>query len=246
MARYNLAEWGLRRPTLTAYLIGLILLAGTVAFFRLGQTDMPDWTMRAMPIRVFWPGASAEQIEQQVVDKIERKLQDTPHLDSLISTAKPGEAWIWVNLENSLPNPKEVVPELWYQVRKKVGDIRHTLPPGVRGPYFNDEFGDVYPLVYGVWGDDFDYAELKDQADWLREELLRLPIVEKVVMIGAQPQRVYVDLSTARLGNLRVSPLALTEAIAAHNAMQAAGSIEHIDGRLRLRLGGQFAVFGFP
>ena len=240
MTRYNLAEWGLRRPTLTAYLIGLILLAGTVAFFRLGQTDMPDWTMRAMPIRVFWPGATAEQIEQQVVDKIERKLQDTPHLDSLISTAKPGEAWIWVNLENSLPNPKEVVPELWYQVRKKVGDFRHTLPPGVRGPYFNDEFGDVYPLVYGVWGDDFDYAELKDQADWLREELLRLPIVEKVVMIGAQPQRVYVDLSTARLGNLRVSPLALTEAIAAHNAVQAAGSIEHIDGRLRLRLSGQF------
>lgn len=96
MTRYNLAEWGLRRPTLTAYLIGLVLLAGTVAFFRLGQTDMPDWTMRAMPIRVFWPGASAEQIEQQVVDKIERKLQDTPYLDSLISTAPcaaSGPSW---------------------------------------------------------------------------------------------------------------------------------------------------------
>ncbi|HEY0675354.1 MAG TPA: efflux RND transporter permease subunit [Immundisolibacter sp.] len=241
MSRYNLAEWGLRRPALTAYLIGLILVAGAVAFFRLGQTDMPDWTMRAMPIRVFWPGASAEQIEQQVVDKIERKLQDTPYLDSLISTSKPGEAWIWVNLENSLTDPKTKVPDIWYQVRKKVGDIRDTLPPGVQGPYFNDEFGDVYPLVYGIWGDEFSYAELKDQADWLREELLRLPIVEKVVLIGAQPQRVYLNLSTARLGNLRVSPLALTEAIAGHNAMQAAGQIENTADRLRLRLGGQFS-----
>lgn len=242
MSRYNLAEWGLRRPALTVYLIGLLLLGGAVAFFGLGQTDMPDWTMRAMPIRVFWPGASAEQIEQQVVDKIERKLQDTPHLDSLISTSKPGEAWIWVNLENSLANPKTVVPNIWYQVRKKVGDIRDTLPPGVQGPYFNDEFGDVYPLVYGIWGDEFSYAELKDQADWLREELLRLPIVEKVVLIGAQPQRVYIDLSTARLGNLRISPLALTEAIAGHNAMQPAGQIENTTDRIRLRLGGQFAT----
>ena len=240
MSRYNLAEWGLRRPALTAYLIGLILVGGTVASFGLGQTDMPDWTLRAMPIRVFWPGASAEQIEQQVVDKIERKLQDTPYLKSLISTSKPGEAWIWVNLENSLTDPKTKVPDIWYQVRKKVGDIRDTLPPGVQGPYFNDEFGDVYPLVYGIWGDEFSYAELKDQADWLREELLRLPIVEKVVLIGAQPQRVYLNLSTARLGNLRVSPLTLTEAIAGHNAMQAAGQIENATDRLRLRLGGQF------
>nr|ART38719.1 G316 [uncultured bacterium] len=241
MSRYNLAEWGLRRPALTVYLIGLLLLGGAVAFFGLGQTDMPDWTMRAMPIRVFWPGASAEQIEQQVVDKIERKLQDTPYLKSLISTSKPGQAWIWVNLENSLTDPKTKVPDIWYQVRKKVGDIRDTLPPGVQGPYFNDEFGDVYPLVYGIWGDEFSYAELKDQADWLREELLRLPIVEKVVLVGAQPQRVYLNLSTARLGNLRVSPLALTEAIAGHNAMQAAGQIENTSDRLRLRLGGQFS-----
>ncbi|MFP5463482.1 MAG: efflux RND transporter permease subunit [Gammaproteobacteria bacterium] len=240
MSRYNLAEWGLRRPALTVYLIGLLLVGGAVAFFSLGQTDMPNWTMRAMPIRVFWPGASAEQIEQHVVDKIERKLQDTPYLDSLISTSKPGEAWIWVNLENSLPDPQTKVPDIWYQVRKKVGDIRETLPPGVQGPYFNDEFGDVYPLVYGIWGDEFSYAELKDQADWLREELLRLPIVEKAVLVGAQPQRVYIDLSTARLGNLRVSPLALTEAIAGHNAMQPAGQIENTADRLRLRLGGQF------
>ena len=240
MTRYNLAEWGLRRPALTAYLIGLILLTGTVAFLNLGQTDMPDWTMRNMPIRVLWPGASAEQMEQQVIDKIERKLQDTPYLDNLISASKPGEAWIWVNLENTMTDPKGKVPDIWYQVRKKVSDIRDTLPPGVQGPYFNDEFGDVYPLVYGVWGDEFSYAELKDQADWLREELLRLPIVEKVVLVGAQPQRVYLNLSTARLGNLRVSPLALTDAIAGHNAMQPAGQIENAADRIRLRLGGQF------
>jgi multidrug efflux pump len=239
-SRYNLAEWGLRHPALTAYLIGLVLLGGAVAFFRLGQTDMPDWTMRAMPIRVFWPGASAEQIEQQVVDKIERKLQDTPHLDNLISTTKPGEAWIWVNLKNSLTDPKDAVPKIWYQVRKKVGDIQDTLPPGVQGPYFNDEFGDVFPLVYGIWGDEFSYAELKDQADWLRQELLRLDITEKVLLIGEQPQRVYVDLSTARLGNLRVSPLTLIDAIVGHNAMQPAGQIENATERLRLRLGGQF------
>ena len=242
MTRYNLAEWGLRRPALTAYLIGLILLSGTVAFLTIGQTDMPDWTLRNMPVRVYWPGASAEQIEQQVVDKIERKLQDTPYLDNLISNSKPGEAWIWVNLENSMTDPKTRVPDIWYQVRKKVSDIRDTLPPGVQGPYFNDEFGDVFPLVYGVWGDEFSYAELKDQADWLREELLRLPIIEKVVLVGAQPQRVYVDLSTARLGNLRVSPLALTEALAGHNAMQPAGQIENGSERIRLRLGGQFAA----
>ncbi len=240
MSRYNLAEWGLRRPALMSFLIGLVLLAGTVAFLNLGQTDMPDWTMRNMLLRVYWPGASAEQMEQQVVDKIERKLQDTPYLDNVSSTSKPGEAWIWVNLKNSLTDPKTIVPEVWYQVRKKVGDIRDSLPPGVQGPYFNDEFGDVHPLVYGIWGDEFSYAELKHHADWLREELLRLDIVAKVELTAAQPQRVYVDLSTARLGNLQVSPLALTEAIAGQNAMQPAGQIENATDRLRLRLGGQF------
>ncbi len=241
MSRYNLAEWGLRRPVLTAYLIGLVLLAGTVAFFSLGQTDMPNYTVRTMLLRVYWPGASAAQIEQQVVDKIERKLQETPWLDNVSSTSKPGEAWIWVNLSTSLADPAPVVPQIWYQVRKKVSDIQASLPPGVRGPYFDDEFGDVHPLIYGVWGDEFSYAELKDRADWLRDELLRLDIVEKVVLTAAQPQRAYVEFSTARLANLRVSPLALIDAIAGQNAMQPAGMVENPDGRTRLRLGGQFA-----
>ncbi|MDD3650545.1 efflux RND transporter permease subunit [Immundisolibacter sp.] len=240
MTRYNVAEWGLRHPALTAYLIGLVLLTGTVAFFSLGQTDMPNWTMRNMLLRVYWPGASAEQIEQQVVDKIERKLQETPWLDNVASTSKPGEAWIWVNLSNFLADPKPVVPDIWYQVRKKVGDIRDSLPPGVQGPYFDDEFGDVYPLVYGVWGDDFSYVELKKQADWLRDELLRLDIVEKVVEVAIQPQRVFVEFDTARLANLRLSPLALIEALAGHNAMQPAGMIENGSERVRLRLDGQF------
>ncbi|WP_448509018.1 efflux RND transporter permease subunit [Immundisolibacter sp.] len=240
MLRYNLAAWGLRRPALTTYLIGLILLAGTVALLNLGQTDMPDWTLRNMLLRVYWPGASAEQIEQQVVDKIERKLQDLPYLDNVTSTSTPGEAWIWVNLTNRMTDTRRIVPQAWYQVRKRVGDIRDSLPAGVQGPYFNDEFGDVHPLVYGVWGDEFSYAELKHSADWLREELLRQDIVEKVVLVADQPQRVYANLSTARLGNLRISPLALIEAIAGRNAVQPAGQIENAADRLRLRLGGQF------
>jgi multidrug efflux pump len=240
MSRYNLAEWGLRRPAITVYLIGLVLLAGVAAFFSLGQTDLPNWTMRNMLLRVYWPGASAEQIEQQVVDKIERKLQDTPYLDNIASTSKPGEAWIWVNLRGSLGNVEQSVPQVWYQVRKKVGDIGDSLPPGVQGPYFDDEFGDVYPLVYAIWGDEFSYAELKDHADSLRQQLLRLDIVHKVVLTAAQPQRVYVEFSTARLTQLRMSPLAVIEAISGQNAIQPAGLVESMDGRAHLRLDGQF------
>lgn len=237
---FNLSAWALRHGPLTRYFIVLVMAVGAWAYTGLGQRDMPRWTVRTMIVHVVWPGATATQMAEQVVDKLERKLQETPELDAVTSTSLPGQAFILVNLRVSFGETWRV-GEAWYQARKKIGDLRASLPPGVQGPFVNDEFSDIYPLIYAVWGDEFSPAEQRDWALFLRQELLRLPAVAKVDLVGERPEQVHVDFRTARLAGAGITPLALAAALEGRGAMRATGMAETPDGRVRLRVNGPFA-----
>ncbi len=174
----NLSAWALDHQPLIRYLIGLLLLSGTYAYFTLGQMEDPEFTVKVMIMQVYWPGATAREMEQQVTDRLERKLQETPWLDFIRSYSRPGAATIFVQLKESTPS--KAVPNLWYQVRKKVSDVHHELPTAVIGPFFNDEYDDTFGSIYAFTADGFSYAELKHQVDYVRQELLRLNNVNKV------------------------------------------------------------------
>ncbi|MBL4622581.1 MAG: efflux RND transporter permease subunit [Immundisolibacteraceae bacterium] len=240
MSRTNLSGLAIRMPGLTWYLIVILLLLGFFGFKSLGQTDMPTWTLRIMVLQVQWPGATAIEIEQQVVDKIERKLQETPWLDNISSFSRPGEGFIFFALRIDTPDIFTTSKKIWYQVRKRVGDMRFQLPDGVIGPFFNDEFGDVFPLVYTLSGEGFNNAELKDQADFLRQELLRLPTVDKVTLLGVQPEKVYIEFSRDRLANLNIDPLTLVETIRQQNSIAPGGVVHSSHQRGWLRIEGGY------
>ncbi len=169
---FNLSKWALLHPALTRYLMLVLMALGFAAYFQLGQDEDPPFTFRVMVVRSFWPGATAQQMAEQVTDKIERTLQEAPYPDKIRSFSKPGESTIIFQLKDNF-HPSEV-PEVWYQVRKKIGDMRGSLPVGVQGPFFNDEFGDVYGVIYALESDGFSTAEVKSLADMVRQELLRV------------------------------------------------------------------------
>ncbi len=183
---FNLSKWALDHAALTRYLMIVLLLLGIASYFQLGQDEDPPFTFRAMVVRTYWPGATAQQVAEQVTDKIERALQEVPYADKIRSYSKPGESQIIFQIKDS-SKPSDV-PNVWYSVRKKVGDIRSTLPSGIQGPFFNDEFGDVYGVIYALQADGFNYAELKTFADDVRQRLLRVPDVAKVELFGAQDE----------------------------------------------------------
>jgi multidrug efflux pump subunit AcrB len=236
--RFNLSTWALEHQPLLRYLMVVLLLGGIVAFTQLGQDEDPPFTFRAMVVRAFWPGATAQQMAEQVTDKLERKLQETPHIDKINSYSKPGETLIIVQLQDSAP-PREV-QQLWYQVRKKIGDIRATLPPGVLGPFFNDEFGDVYGVIFAFSADGFSYRELKDYVDWARQQLLRVPNVAKVDLFGVQDDRIYIEIAHKRLAQLGLSVPALVDQIATQNALEPAGVLSLPTDNLQIRVSGEF------
>jgi multidrug efflux pump len=235
---FNLSAWALRHRTLTQFFLVLFTLAGVLAYATLGLKEEPEFKFKTMVVRVLWPGATAQEIEQQVTDKLERKLQDTPHLDFLRSYSRPGESVIFVNLLGS--TRARTVDDTWYQVRKKVADMRFELPAGVRGPFFNDEFGDTYSNIYAVTGDGFGYADLKDYADLLRVELLRVPGVEKVDLLGEQDEKVYVQYSSQKLANLGLDPQQLFAALAQQNRIEPAGRVDTGATNLQVRVTGGF------
>ena len=182
---FNLSKWALDHEPLTRYLMVVLLLLGLAWYFQLGQDEDPPFTFRAMVVRTYWPGATAQQVAEQVTDKIERTLQEVPYADIIRSYSKPGESQIIFQIKDS-SKPSEVA-NVWYTVRKKVGDMRPTLPQGIQGPFFNDEFGDVYGVIYALEADTgFSYAELKTFADDVRQQLLRVPDVAKVELFGVQ------------------------------------------------------------
>ncbi|RAQ09997.1 AcrB/AcrD/AcrF family protein [Burkholderia cepacia] len=236
--RFNLSAWALRHQALVVYLIALATLAGILAYTRLAQSEDPPFTFRVMVIRTFWPGATARQVQEQVTDRIGRKLQETPAIDFLRSYSRPGESLIFFTMKDSAP--VKDVPETWYQIRKKVGDIGYTLPPGVQGPFFNDEFGDVYTNIWTLEGDGFTPAQLHDYADQLRTVLLRVPGVGKVDYFGDPEQRIFIEVNNAQLTRLGISPQQLGQAINAQNDISSAGVLTTADDRVFVRPSGQF------
>jgi multidrug efflux pump len=236
--KFNLSKWALEHPALTRYLMVVLMLLGFASYFQLGQDEDPPFTFRVMAIRVFYPGATAQQVNEQVVDKIEKTLQEVPLSDKIRSYAKPGEALIIFQIKDS-GNPKEV-PNIWYTVRKKVGDIRGTLPAGVQGPFFNDEFGDVFGVMYALKTDGFSYAEGKAFADDIRQRLLRVKDVAKVELFGQQDEKLYVEISQKRLSQLGLDLNAVIGQLGAQNAVEPAGVMATPLDMVQIRVGGQF------
>src|SRR3954469_19725981 len=236
LRRFNLSEWALSHQTLGLYLMMVVAIVGVGSYLRLGQAEDPDFTFKLMVVRTNWPGASADEVERQLTDRLERKLQETPHLDFLRSYSKPGESTVFVFVKDS-SRPDEI-KDTWYQVRKKVGDIRGTLPQGIQGPFFNDEFGDTFGNIYALTGDGYSYAQLKDVADRIRNRLLRVKDVAKVDLIGEQEEKIYVELANAKLATLGVEPSVVFAALAQQNAVAATGSFETPSDRIYIRASG--------
>ncbi len=237
-SRFNISRWALDHSALTRYLLIVLMVLGSVAYFQLGQDEDPPFTFRAMALRVFWPGATAQQVAEQVTDKLEKTLQEVPYSDKIRSYSKPGEALIIFQVRDSSP-PKEMA-QIWYTVRKKIGDMRATLPAGVIGPFFNDEFGDVYGSIYALSADGFTYQELKDQADRVRQRLLKVKDVNKVAVFGAQDEKLFVEISQKRLAQLGLDFNTVLAQIGQQNAVESAGTINGPTDSVQVRVGGQF------
>ncbi|MDI3380237.1 efflux RND transporter permease subunit [Xenophilus aerolatus] len=235
---FNLSKWALDHAPLTRYLMVVLMLLGFAAYFQLGQDEDPPFTFRAMVVRTYWPGATAQQVAEQVTDKLERTLQEVPYADKIRSYSKPGESQIIFEIKDS-SKPTEVA-NVWYTVRKKIGDMRSTLPGNVQGPFFNDEFGDVYGVIYALQSDGFSYAELKDFADDVRQQLLRVKDVAKVDQFGVQDQKVWIEVSQKRLAQLGLDFNQVLQQLGAQNAVESAGTIQSTQDVVQVRVGGQF------
>ena len=233
---FNLSRWAISHGSFTAFLLVLLLAAGAFSLLRIGQKEDPDFTFRVMVVQVLWPGATTEEMQDQVIDKIERKLQETPGLEFLRSYTRPGFGSIFVNLKGAVRG--EAVKDAFYQARKKVGDIRQTLPEGVIGPFFNDEFGDTYISLYAVAGQGYSYPELKAFAKNARDILLRNPGVAKVDLLGLQDERVFIEVSSSALAERGLSALDIQAALAGQNAMDPAGRIETNERSVRIDVQG--------
>jgi multidrug efflux pump len=233
---FNLSRWAVNHGGFTAFLLVLLLAAGIVSFLRIGQKEDPDFTFRVMVVQVMWPGATVEEMQDQVVDKIERKLQETPGLDFIRSYTRSGFANIFVNLKGSVRG--DAVKDAFYQVRKKIDDIRQTFPEGVVGPFFNDEFGDTYISLYAIAGQGFSYPELKNFAKRARDILLRIPGVAKVDLLGTQDERIFIEVSSATLAERGLTALDIQAALAGQNAIDSGGRIETHDRSVRIDVEG--------
>ena len=238
MKPFNLSEWALNNRSIVVYLMIVAVLAGTLSFLRLGRAEDPVFTIRTMIVQANWPGASMNDTLNQVTERLERRLQETPNLNRLRSFTQPGQSLIYVELLGSTPDAK--VADTWYQVRKYIGDIRHTLPPGIQGPFFNDDFGDTFGIVYGFTADGFTHRELRDHVEEMRSELLKVPDVSRIEFIGAQDERVFIEFSMEKLAGLGIDRNALIAALQAQNLISPAGTIEGGQERLLLRVSGSF------
>jgi multidrug efflux pump subunit AcrB len=238
MNRLNLSEWAIRHRALVTYFMLMIVVSGIWSYLRLGRSEDPDFTVKTMVVQANWPGATVGDTLEQITDRIESKLQETPSLDYLKSYTSAGQATIFVYLKDS--TPPAAVPDIWYQVRKKVGDIRATLPQGTVGPFFNDEFGDTFGIVYGFTADGFTFRELRDYVVEVRKQLLQLPDISKIDILGAQDERVYVEFSTEKLAGLGIDRAALIAALQAQNAVIPAGVVQTGDEKILVRVSGAF------
>ena len=235
---FNLSKWALDHAALTRYLMIVLMVLGLAAYFQLGQDEDPPFTFRLMVVKAYWPGATAQQMAEQVTDKIERTLQEVPHADKIRSFSKPGETTVLFQVKDSTKAGD--VANIWYTVRKKIGDMRATLPGGVLGPFFNDEFGDVYGVIYALEADGFSSAEVKDFADDIRQKLLRVADVNKVEQFGVQDEKLYIEISQKRLSQLGLDMNQILAQLAQQNAVESAGMLQTPLDVLQVRVAGQF------
>src|SRR5438309_995338 len=239
MSRFNLSQWAITHRALVLFMILVLGAAGAYSYLNLGRGEDPSFTIKNMVVNVSWPGATASEMQTQVADKIEKKLQELPYLDRVESYSQPGVAFIQVILIDRTPPAK--VKDLWYQVRKKVGDIRGDLPAGITGPNFNDEYGDVYSTIYMLTADGQSLADLKARAEDIRQRLLRVPDVNKVDILGEQPQKIFIEFSHTKLATLGITPQQIFESVAKQNAVVAGGSVDTAADRVNVRVTGAFA-----
>jgi multidrug efflux pump len=239
MKRLNLSEWAITHRPLVLFMIILLGAAGLFSYFNLGRAEDPSFTIKVMVVNVQWPGATATEMQAQVADKVEKKLQELPFLDRVESYSQPGVSFIRVILSDRTPPAK--VKDLWYQVRKKVGDMRGSLPAGIIGPSFNDEYGDVYSALYMLTADGLTMADLKARAENIRQRLLRVQDVNKVDIIGERPERIFIEFSHTRLATLGLTPQQIFESVTKQNAVVAGGSIDTASDRINLRVTGAFS-----
>lgn len=236
--RFNLSEWALRNRQIVLFLMLLLAIVGALSYTKLGQSEDPPFTFKAMVIQTRWPGATAEEVSRQVTERVEKKLMETGEYERIVSFSRPGESQVTFIARDSMHSKD--IPELWYQVRKKVSDIRQTLPPGIQGPFFNDEFGTTFGNIYALTGDGFDYAVLKDYADRIQIQLQRVKDVGKVDLLGLQDEKIWVELSNVKLATLGLPLAAVQQALEEQNAVSTAGFFETGSERLQLRVTGNF------
>ncbi len=238
MGGLNLSAWALRHRSLVIYCMIAVTIAGLNAYLSLGRDEDPNFTFRTMVVQAVWPGATVEETLKQVTERIERKLQETKSLDFIRSYTTAGKTTIFVNLKGATPPAQ--VPDIWYDVRKNVGDMRHTLPAGVIGPGFNDDFGDTFGIIYGFTADGFTQRELRDYVEDVRSRLLHVKDVSKIEMIGAQEERIYIEFSPRQLAGLGIDRTQLIAALQQQNAISPSGDVQTGDEKLALRVLGGF------
>ena len=245
---FNLSAWALRNRQIVLFLMLLLAIVGGLSCTKLGQSEDPPFTFKAMVIRTLWPGASAEEVSRQVTERIEKKLMETGDYERIVSFSRPGESQVTFMARDSMPSAR--IPELWYQVRKKISDIRQNLPPDIQGPFFNDEFGTTFGNIYSLSGEGFDYGVLKDYADRIQIQLQRVKDVGKVELLGLQDEKIWIELSNLKLATLGLPLATVQQALKEQNAVSTAGFFETPTERVQLRVSGNFKtveqIEGFP
>ena len=236
MRRFNLSEWAVHQPALVLFLILGFGIAGALAFARLGRAEDPNFTIKVAIVTAIWPGATAEEMQDQVSDRIEKKLQELPYFDRVQTYTKPSFTAMQVVFRDH--TPAKEVPQLFYQLRKKLGDLRPELPRDLIGPSVNDEYGDVDSILYMLTGEGADYAQLKTVAEGLRQRLLKVPSAVKVNLYGVQDEKIFVEFSHAKLATLGIPPQALFDSLQRQNAVVPAGTVETGAQRIPLRITG--------
>ncbi|HEY3424249.1 MAG TPA: efflux RND transporter permease subunit, partial [Negativicutes bacterium] len=238
MNNLNLTEWALKHKQLVYFFVFMIFIMGIFSYQQLGRMEDPDFVIRQMIVSVAWPGASARQVEEQVTDKIEKKLQDTPGIDYLKSYSQPGKAVIYVTLKDTV-NEKDVRPT-WLEVRNMVNDIKGTLPQGIVGPSFNDRFDDVFGSIYTLTADGYSYEEMREKAEQIRRTLLSVKNVKKADLIGVQTEKIYIEMENSKLAQLGIDPNLIINTIKTQSPMAASGMIETSSDNVYLRVTGMF------
>ncbi|MEI2456675.1 efflux RND transporter permease subunit [Lysobacter firmicutimachus] len=236
--RFNLSEWALRHRSLIIYAMLVLAIAGAMSYLRLGRSEDPAFTFKVMVVRTLWPGATAEEVSRQVTERIEKKLMETGQYEYIRSYSRAGESQVMFVAGDAMRSKD--IPPLWYQVRKKIGDIRPTLPSDAIGPFFNDEFGDTFGNIYALTGPGFDYAVLKDYAERVQLALQSQTDVGKIELFGVQDEKIWVELSNVKLSTLGVPAQAVQDALNQQNALVSAGFFETPTSRVPIRVGGQF------